>query len=512
MSKTYTAHELFENWDQSFSTYEMYVHENGKEDLKIIAANRNFARLIGADYDTLVGRLFTDACPMAMEWLAFYIQVAKTGKGHLHESYNQDLKKYLSAMVFSPRIGQICILVIDRTQIWQADQAQHKGNDAISALLSSMTTGFCIGKILRDSQGKAVDMLFQTVNASFEILEGFPTGELTGKRLFEVRKEVPHFKWYVDAVDLRKKTTFIKHVEWNDRMLEATCFSSNGDTLICIENDVTERVRASEELKQTYATIKEQNQTILASINYSSKIQQHILPDKKVFEKAFSDYSIIWKPRDIVGGDIYWAKNFEQGTVLVVCDCTGHGTPGALLTMLVASALDDCVGESNCSDTAGIVWNLDQKLVSIFSRKQGEEGYGNNDGCDLAVLFIAKNGTVTASCTHMPIYVCNGKEVIRLRGQHIFVGEGSISKKENIRVIHIPANPNHKFYIASDGLSDQPGGAHDRPYGYGKFQDIILANHDEAQSVILDRVWDAFEAWRGQEARVDDFELISFKV
>lgn len=153
MSGDYTAKDLFENWDQSFSLYELYVHEDGREDLKIIAANRVFADLIGADYGTLPGKLFTDVCPMAIDWLPFYIQTAKTGVGDLHESYNEDLKKYLSVLSFSPKLGQLCILVIDRTKLWQAGQAQ------------------------------------------------------LAERLFEVRREVSHFQYYVDAVELQKKTT-----------------------------------------------------------------------------------------------------------------------------------------------------------------------------------------------------------------------------------------------------------------------------------------------------------------
>ena len=144
-----TVDELFENWTESFSAYEMYVHEDGREDLKIISANRTFADLIGADYHTLVGRLFTDACTAALDWLPFYIQTAKTGEGNLHESYNQDLKKYLSAFIFSPHIGQIAILVVDRTNLWNNEQAIRTKNQDLATLFTSMTTGFCVGRLIR---------------------------------------------------------------------------------------------------------------------------------------------------------------------------------------------------------------------------------------------------------------------------------------------------------------------------------------------------------------------------
>lgn len=253
------------------------------------------------------------------------------------------------------------------------------------------------------------------------------------------------------------------------------------------------------------------SEAMMSSIRYASTIQQNVLPKNEAFEKVFSDHSVIWKPRDIVGGDIYWLRTFESGTVLCVCDCTGHGVSGALLTTFVTTIFDSYIKEHNCSDTADILWNLDQKLMSVFGRQQDADSYQNKDGCDLAVLFIAKDGTVTISSAHMHVYICDGKAVTRLKGQHLFIGEGSICSREEIKVNQIPANPDNKFYIASDGLSDQPGGSNDRPYGYKGFMKIILENHAEKQSVISDKVWDAFEAWRGERERVDDFEFISFQ-
>lgn len=266
------------------------------------------------------------------------------------------------------------------------------------------------------------------------------------------------------------------------------------------------------EMVELQLKTQSQNDLILSGLNYSSNIQQNILPTKETLKRAFSDYAVIWKPRNIVGGDMYWVKNLEKGTVVCVSDCTGHGTSGALLTMLVSTTFDDYVKEDNCSDTAGIIWNLDQKLISVFSRKQNTSNFKNKDGCDLAVLFIAKDGSVMISSAHTHVYVCDGNEVMQIKGQHLFVGEGSIRSKEEIKVVHVPANSNNRFYVASDGLSDQPGGSNDRPYGYKELKEIILKYHKEEQSVISHKIWQAFEAWRGEEARVDDLELVSFKI
>ncbi|MCL2764346.1 MAG: transporter substrate-binding domain-containing protein [Treponema sp.] len=248
-----------------------------------------------------------------------------------------------------------------------------------------------------------------------------------------------------------------------------------------------------------------------AGIEYAGTIQTNTLPPDNDLEKIFSDYSIIWKPRDGVGGDIYWMKNFDNGTVFCVCDCTGHGTPGALLTMLVVSAFESVIRQNNCHNTAHTVWELEKRLYNVFN-VSGRNEEDLKDGCDLAVLFIAKDGNITVSAANTDVFVCDGNEVMRYRGQRIFIGEGNIKSEDNIKTVYITANPNNKYYIASDGLYDQPSPVCRGSFGYKRFSELILAHHNEKLSVISDKVWEAFEAHRGSFVRVDDFQLITFKL
>jgi serine phosphatase RsbU (regulator of sigma subunit) len=263
---------------------------------------------------------------------------------------------------------------------------------------------------------------------------------------------------------------------------------------------------------QKTSEAQEATETIIQGINYASKIQRDLLPRNHAFDKAFREYAIIWRPRDIVGGDIFWLKNFDQGTVLCVCDCTGHGTSGAMLTMLVVSALESSIWPSNCHDTAGIIWQIEQKLVSHFSVNADEQNLDKiQDGCDPAVLFIARDGSVSISSGHIPVFICDGKEARQIKGQRIAVGEGRLKSKDEINVTRIEANPNNVFYISSDGLFDQPGGPLSIPFGYKTFKEIVLESHGEKLPVISEKLWNAFEKYRGDVIRVDDIQLISFK-
>lgn len=257
-------------------------------------------------------------------------------------------------------------------------------------------------------------------------------------------------------------------------------------------------------------------EAIISSLTYASKIQKNLLPKEEVFKEAFSDYSIIWKPRDIVGGDIYWIKTFDEGTVLCVCDCTGHGTPGALLTTLVVSMLEASVNKNNYKDTADILLTLDQKLADALNVDLNvgakNEVSDIKDGCDIAVIYIAKDGGVTISSGNIHIFICDGKQVTQLKGQKIFIGEGKLKSRDEIKEIKIPYNPENKYYIASDGLYDQIGGEYGIPFGYGTFKRIILENHNETQAFISEKIWEEFEDYRDDQPRRDDFELITIKI
>ena len=246
----------------------------------------------------------------------------------------------------------------------------------------------------------------------------------------------------------------------------------------------------------------------ISGINYASKVQKSILPQDSIFDEAFSDYSIIWKPKDIVGGDIYWIRTFSGGTILCVCDCTGHGTHGALLTMLVMSIFRTAVDESNYNDPAAIIWELDKRLASTLGVDNGSD---IRDGCDLAVVSIDSVGTVNFSSGRINVFKCDGEKATRFKGQKLRVGDGKINSKNDVNVITIQPDPRNKFYIASDGLYEQIGGPELIPFGYDAMEKLILENHNKQQSNISDIIWNEFEEYMGENTQRDDFMLISFK-
>jgi len=283
---------------------------------------------------------------------------------------------------------------------------------------------------------------------------------------------------------------------------------STGDFEARIEGSYDNEFSIIKDAVNSMAVDIKARELMISGITYASMIQRSLLPPESVFAQAFSDYSVTWEPKDIVSGDIYGIRSFNTGTVLCVCDCTGHGTHGALLTMLVMSTFKTAVNEENCKDTAEIVWEIDQSLVTTLGMNRNTK---IKDGCDLAVMFIANDGTVKLSAGNINVLVCNGEMVNRLRGQRIWVGGGEIKGKDEIDVITIPADPRDKFYVASDGLYEQIGGEEKIPFGYETVEKIILDNHNEKQSIISEIIWKAFEFYKGDNSQRDDLVLVSFQ-
>jgi len=290
---------------------------------------------------------------------------------------------------------------------------------------------------------------------------------------------------------------------------------SVNSTAVDLDKYLTEKQKAESEAHKAELAKGQAEavaEAMLSSARYANKIQQNLLPPNSEFDKAFSDYSIIWKPRDIVGGDFYWLKNFQNGTILCVCDCTGHGTPGALLTMLVASTFETLISDERITDTAMILYMLDQRLATVLNAVSDDiSSMEINDGCDLVVMFIEKDGSISMSAGNNYVLACDGNQVTRYKGQQLFIGEGRLSNKDEVEVVRIPANPDNKFYVASDGLFDQIGGQFTKQFGFRSLESIILENHNETQEVISGKIWKAFIEHQGTEPRRDDVELITFK-
>jgi serine phosphatase RsbU (regulator of sigma subunit) len=226
-----------------------------------------------------------------------------------------------------------------------------------------------------------------------------------------------------------------------------------------LEKEVGERTRE----------IQEKNRTIVESIEYALAVQRSILPAPATLQRSFGDYFVIWKPRDVVGGDFYWSREMGLGTLFVVADCTGHGVAGALMTMAVNSMLNNIAGTGITSPIA-IIRELDRQLKEAFNKERGD--HATDDGLDAAVCYCS-NGILSFAAARMSLYLVRSGHVQTFGGHRSGIGYIRSAFPDSLVDTPVQLEENDLLYITTDGYPDQNGGARGYSLGKSRFKDAI---------------------------------------
>ncbi len=265
--------------------------------------------------------------------------------------------------------------------------------------------------------------------------------------------------------------------------------------------------------------LRKKNEDNLGGLRYASKIQRRLLPNEQEMKLAFAEYHLRWLPKDIVGGDLYWVKSFHDGVLVCVGDCTGHGTPGALLTMLVISALEAVVKEENHKDIKAVVCGVDKYLAKSMDVQPTQRDANNwikstqiNDGVDFALIYLSHKGSADLfSAGGVRVLVSRENTVERYKGQRVHLGDGMLASNEKLRVHHIEQDKGCRYFLVTDGLSDQIGEDSRLPFGYKRTETLIKEHHDKPLSEVFDMVLQAFTTHKGAEEQRDDITLLAFQ-
>lgn len=265
-----------------------------------------------------------------------------------------------------------------------------------------------------------------------------------------------------------------------------------------MENQVMERTR---ELVQ-------KNQKIIDSIEYAQRLQESILAAPEELKGVFSDYFILWKPRDIVGGDFYWVKRLEGDRCLVaVADCTGHGVPGACMTMAANSVLQQIVDQGT-TDPACILAELHHRMKEILYRDK--QAQITDDGLDIGICYIEQNKQLIFAGAKLPLYIYREGEITILKGDRKSIGYRHLSNGLQFTNHYWEVQSGDRFYLTTDGYPDQNGGEKDYPFGRKMLGKVI---REQAKMEMLHQR-EAFEQvlkeYMGNEPQRDDITLIGF--
>jgi serine phosphatase RsbU (regulator of sigma subunit) len=261
------------------------------------------------------------------------------------------------------------------------------------------------------------------------------------------------------------------------------------------------------------------------SINYAKYLQTAILPGKESLDMYLKDYFVLFQPKDIVSGDFYWATFIENLTIIAAVDCTGHGVPGAFMSMLGAALLNEIINKEYITHPGVILRRLRKEIIRSLHQR-GETGE-LKDGMDLSLCAIDfANMKLQFAGANSPLYLVRKKEGKKIDAcNHFESGDYILYDIKGDRMpisIHesmkdfttydIELNGGDMLYMFSDGYADQFGGPEGKKLHYRAFRKILLEHACETaeeQKLLLDRF---FSEWKGANSQVDDVMIIGIKV
>jgi len=306
-----------------------------------------------------------------------------------------------------------------------------------------------------------------------------------------------------------------------------------------LEQKVRERTREISEQKEEIESQRdeieaqrdllfEQKKEITDSIGYAQRIQAAILPHKTYLDRVIHDYFVLFKPRDIVSGDFYWIKEVDSSIVIVVADCTGHGVPGAFMSMLGITLLNELIVPGNIDQPGEILGQLRSKVKTMLVQEGNIRD--QKDGMDMAIGVIDKaKMELQFSGAYNPLYLIrdrehltgnepgikttvNGKSgvLFELKGDKQPIGIHWEEKDFSTQKVRL--KDKDAVYVFSDGYIDQYGGGQRKKFKTRKFKELLLSIHSEPMTVQKKQIEGTFEKWRGNIEQIDDVCVIGVRV
>jgi serine phosphatase RsbU (regulator of sigma subunit) len=257
--------------------------------------------------------------------------------------------------------------------------------------------------------------------------------------------------------------------------------------------------------------IELQNIEITDSINYAKRIQTSILPDINKLKETFKDAFILFHPRDIVSGDFYWFEKLEAEKFILVCaDSTGHGVPGAFMSMIGSTLLQDIVSRKRISQPSVILKMLDQQIFATLN--QNVELGVSNDGMDMVVCeFNPKTRHIRFASAMRPVIIVLDGESYYIKGNRLSVGgESVIDKYFDDQEYYL--NEGDTIYMFSDGLPDQFGGEDGKKMKIARLKRLIEQVSKLPMNEQKEAVSKFYFEWKGEHEQVDDILLMGVRV
>jgi serine phosphatase RsbU (regulator of sigma subunit) len=280
-------------------------------------------------------------------------------------------------------------------------------------------------------------------------------------------------------------------------------------TLVKTRKLLREKEQALNQIEMQKGELELKDKDITDSLIYAQRIQEALLPSEAYFRKHFEDSFILFKPKNIVSGDFYWIGEKGEKIFVVAADCTGHGVPGALMSMIGLEIVEKTINEENIEVPSKILAVMNRGLEKTFSR---EKNIGTiiRDGMDIGLCVIdRKRKKVEYAGAFLPLYLIREGSLVEIPADKIIIGmnpEGTSYTDHELDL-----KENDIFYIFSDGYVDQFGGSENKKFMYRRFRYLLLTIHsfpiNDQKSILEENI----RTWMGVNEQVDDMMVIGFR-
>lgn len=267
----------------------------------------------------------------------------------------------------------------------------------------------------------------------------------------------------------------------------------------------------NQEVRRQKEELEESNTNMKESIKYAKRIQQNILPSKELMNSIFTHWFVTFKPRDIVGGDFYWVSKIEHQAVLVVADGTGHGVPGAFLTMIGNILLNQIVNEKKITRPADILHDLHIGVRQTL--RQDAEDSTSRDGMDVALVTINME---TLECQYaganLPCNYIHDYEVIEIKADKQSIGGEQMEEERIFKNHTFQLKKGDGIYLYTDGFVDQLGGPDGKRFSTRRFKDLIFRTQSDSMATQRANLNMEWKDWKGDLEQLDDVTVVGIRL
>lgn len=259
--------------------------------------------------------------------------------------------------------------------------------------------------------------------------------------------------------------------------------------------------------------LQEKNDEVMSSLEYARTIQETMLPTSSEMGQFFGHSFVLNRPRDIVSGDFYWFHQLDEKRALIaVADCTGHGVPGALMSIMGHGYLNEVVIEQKVDSPAEILERLDQKIHETFT-DQGSDPSKGTDGMDLGICLVDRGlNTITFAGARRPLTITCVEQNVHVSGAKRGIGEHFLADQVRFENTVLELRNDCMYYLYTDGMQDQFGGENSKKLLRKRLTDWLSELKDLPDDLHLETLQTRFSEWKGENPQIDDVCLAGFRV